>query len=80
MRERADLVLFNLSAAAVRLFIGIVFKEANVANRVGSLVMLLLAGLLLNHDSIPKQSRACFTWIITNAKSSSIFSIMGLRR
>ncbi|KAF8439184.1 transporter, ABC superfamily [Terfezia claveryi] len=51
------LVLFNLSAAAVCLFIGIVFKEASVANLVGSLVMLfslLLAGLLLNHDSIPK--------------------------
>lgn len=51
------LVLFNLSAAAICLFIGIVFKEASVANLVGSLVMLfslLLAGLLLNHDSIPK--------------------------
>ena len=51
------LVLFNLSAAAVCLFIGIVFKEASVANLVGSLVMLfslLLAGLLLNHNSIPK--------------------------
>ena len=50
------LVLFNLSAAAICLFIGIVFKEASVANLVGSLVMLfslLLAGLLLNHGSIP---------------------------
>ncbi|KAF8475713.1 ATP-binding cassette sub-family G member 2 [Kalaharituber pfeilii] len=53
------LVLFNLSAAAICLFIGIVFKEASVANLVGSLVMLfslLLAGLLLNHDSIPKSA------------------------
>lgn len=51
------LVLFNLSAAAICLFIGIMFKEASVANLAGSLVMLfslLLAGLLLNHDSIPK--------------------------
>lgn len=50
------LVLFNLSAAAICLFIGIVFKDASVANLIGSLVMLfslLLAGLLLNHDTIP---------------------------
>ncbi|KAI5808588.1 hypothetical protein DFH27DRAFT_539705 [Peziza echinospora] len=51
------LVLFNLSAAAICLFIGILFKEAGVANLAGSLVMLfslLLAGLLLNHNSIPQ--------------------------
>jgi len=50
------LVLFNLSAAAICLFIGIVFKDASVANLIGSLVMLfslLLAGLLLNYDTIP---------------------------
>ena len=45
------LVLFNLAAAAVCLFIGIVVKDGGVANLVGSLVMLfslLFAGLLLN--------------------------------
>ena len=51
------LVLFNLAAAAICLFIGIVFKDGGVANLIGSLVMLfslLFAGLLLNHDAIPK--------------------------
>jgi hypothetical protein len=51
------LVLFNLAAAAICLFIGIVFKDGGVANLIGSLVMLfslLFAGWLLNHDSIPK--------------------------
>lgn len=50
------LVLFNLAAAAVCLFIGIVFKNGGVANLIGSLVMLfslLFAGFLLNHESIP---------------------------
>ncbi|KAI0473454.1 hypothetical protein GGR56DRAFT_647473 [Xylariaceae sp. FL0804] len=50
------LVLFNLAAAAICLFIGIVFKDGSVANLIGSLVMLfslLFAGLLLNHDAIP---------------------------
>ena len=51
------LVLFNFAAAAICLFIGIVFREASVANLIGSLTMLfslLFAGLLLNHDKIPK--------------------------
>lgn len=51
------LVLFNLAAAAICLFIGIVCKNQGVASLVGSLVMLfslLFAGLLLNHDAIPK--------------------------
>ena len=50
------LVLFNLAAATICLFIGIVFKDGGVANLIGSLVMLfslLFAGLLLNHDAIP---------------------------
>ena len=50
------LVLFNLAAASICLFIGIVFKDGGVANLIGSLVMLfslLFAGLLLNHDAIP---------------------------
>ena len=53
------LVLFNLAAASICLFIGIVIKDGGVANLVGSLVMLfslLFAGLLLNRDSIPKQA------------------------
>jgi len=51
------LVLFNLAAAAICLFIGIVCKDNGVASLIGSLVMLfslLFAGLLLNHDAIPK--------------------------
>lgn len=50
------LVLFNFAAAGVCLFIGIVCKDAGVANLIGSLVMLfslLFAGLLLNHNAIP---------------------------
>jgi ABC-type multidrug transport system ATPase subunit/ABC-type multidrug transport system permease subunit len=50
------LVLFNLAAAAICLFIGIVCKDGGVANLIGSLVMLfslLFAGLLLNHNAIP---------------------------
>ena len=50
------LVLFNLAASAICLFIGIVFKDGGVANLIGSLVMLfslLFAGLLLNRDAIP---------------------------
>ncbi|KAI1632186.1 hypothetical protein F4809DRAFT_108929 [Biscogniauxia mediterranea] len=51
------IVLFNLAAAAISLFIGIVCKDGSVANLIGSLVMLfslLFAGLLLNHDAIPE--------------------------
>ncbi|OAA55022.1 ABC transporter [Niveomyces insectorum RCEF 264] len=50
------LVLFNLAASGICLFIGIVCKDGGVANLIGSLVMLfslLFAGLLLNHDKIP---------------------------
>lgn len=50
------LVLFNLAAAAICLFIGIIFKNPGVANLIGSLVMLfslLFSGFLLNHDTIP---------------------------
>ncbi len=54
------LVLFNLAAAAICLFIGILFKDGSVANLIGSLVMLfslLFAGLLLNHDAIPDAAK-----------------------
>lgn len=50
------LVLFNLAAAGICLFIGIICKDGSVANLIGSLVMLfslLFAGLLLNHNAIP---------------------------
>lgn len=50
------LVLFNLAASNICLFIGIVFRDGGVANLVGSLVMLfslLFAGLLLNREAIP---------------------------
>lgn len=50
------LVLFNLAASGICLFIGIVCKDGGVANLIGSLVMLfslLFAGLLLNHNKIP---------------------------
>ncbi|RFU77832.1 atp-binding cassette, subfamily g white, member 2 [Trichoderma arundinaceum] len=53
------LVLFNLAAAAICLFIGIVCKDNGVANLMGSLVMLfslLFAGFLLNHDATPKSA------------------------
>lgn len=51
------LVLFNFAAAAICLFIGVVFKNPGVANLIGSLTILfslLFAGFLLNHDKIPK--------------------------
>ena len=50
------LVLFNLAAAAICLFLGVLIKNAGVANLIGSLVMLfslLFGGFLLNHESIP---------------------------
>ncbi|KID89658.1 ABC transporter (Adp1) [Metarhizium guizhouense ARSEF 977] len=50
------LVLFNLAAAAICLFIGILCKNGSVANLIGSLIMLfslLFAGFLLNHDATP---------------------------
>ena len=51
------LVLFNLAAAAICLFLGVLIKNAGVANLIGSLVMLfslLFSGFLLNHESIPR--------------------------
>ncbi|KAG9256155.1 uncharacterized protein F5Z01DRAFT_735438 [Emericellopsis atlantica] len=53
------LVLFNMAAATICLFIGIVCKDGGVANLIGSLVMLfslLFAGFLLNHDAIPESA------------------------
>ncbi|CAN6624221.1 hypothetical protein TRVA0_009S03026 [Trichomonascus vanleenenianus] len=51
------LVLFNLTAAATCLVIGILIQDTGVASLVGVLVMLfslLFAGLFLNPDSMPK--------------------------
>jgi hypothetical protein len=56
------LVLFNLAAAAICLFIGIVCRDQGVANLIGSLVMLfslLFAGLLLNHGMSHSTPGAC---------------------
>jgi ABC-type multidrug transport system permease subunit len=50
------LVLFNLAAAGICLFLGIIFQNGGVANLLGSLVMLfslLFSGFLLNRNSIP---------------------------
>ena len=54
------LLLFNLAAAGICLFIGIVFRQPSVASLVGSLVMLfslLFAGFLLNRERIPGVAR-----------------------
>ncbi|KAK9453325.1 hypothetical protein V1511DRAFT_505391 [Dipodascopsis uninucleata] len=53
------LMMFNLAAAAICLFIGVMIKDTSVASLIGSLVMLfslLFAGLLLNRDSIPRSA------------------------
>lgn len=50
------LVLFNLAAAGIFLFIGIVFRNGGVANLIGILIMLfslLFSGFFLNKESIP---------------------------
>lgn len=85
------LVLFNLAAAGICLFIGIMFRDGGVANLIGSLVMLfslLFAGLLLNHDAIPKSAlwlqsvSVCFPQTILCILTSSVscqFSIMDLK-
>ena len=69
------IVLFNLASAAICLFIGIVFKDVFVENLIGSLVMLfslLFAGLLLNHDAIPKAAQ----WLQTvrRTKTPTLFA------
>ena len=51
------MVLFNLAAAMLCLFIGICIKNQGVANLLGVLVMLfslLFGGFLLNRETIPK--------------------------
>ncbi|CAO3671301.1 unnamed protein product [Umbelopsis vinacea] len=56
------LILFNLTAAALCLAIGVVFKDLSMANLLSSMVMLfsmLFAGLLLNKDSMSPY----FAWL-----------------
>ena len=70
------LVLFNLAAAAICLFIGIVFRDGGVANLIGSLVMLfslLFAGLLLNREAIPKA--ALWLQTVSRVSLSNIFHV-----
>ncbi|KAI9137916.1 hypothetical protein BKA69DRAFT_1127772 [Paraphysoderma sedebokerense] len=54
------LVMFNLTAASICLFTGIVIEDLSVANLLSILVMLfsmLFGGLLLNKDRIPEYLR-----------------------
>jgi len=56
------LILFNLTAAALCLAIGVVFKDLSMANLISSMVILfsmLFAGLLLNKDSMSPY----FAWL-----------------
>jgi ABC-type multidrug transport system ATPase subunit len=53
------LVLFNLTASIICLFIGIICRDPGLANLVGSLHMLfslLFAGFLLNREALPKSA------------------------
>jgi len=66
------LVLFNLAAAAIFLFIGIVFRNSGVANLIGVLVMLfslLFSGFFLNKESIPGVAK----WLQSVCLSSFFF-------
>jgi ABC-type multidrug transport system ATPase subunit len=87
------LVLFNLAAAGICLFIGILLSNGGVANLIGSLVMLfslLFSGFLLNKNSIPPAvlwlQKVCihltpspFNEMITDAGCSSQFSTTVLK-
>ncbi|KAF2643330.1 hypothetical protein P280DRAFT_249862 [Massarina eburnea CBS 473.64] len=69
------LALFNLAAAAICLFIGIVVRNNGVANLIGVLVMLfslLFSGFFLNKESIPAAAK----WL----QSVSLPSHMGKNR
>ncbi|KAK4051863.1 FAD-dependent urate hydroxylase [Microbotryomycetes sp. JL201] len=50
------LVMFNLTASSVVLFLSVIIKDLGIANLVGSLLMLfnlLFAGLLINREKLP---------------------------
>ncbi|OCL15235.1 ATP-binding cassette sub-family G member 2 [Glonium stellatum] len=66
------LVLFNLAAASIFLFIGIVFRNGGVANLIGILVMLfslLFSGFFLNQESVPLAAK----WLQSTRSFLSIF-------
>lgn len=68
------LVLFNFAAATICLFLGVIFKNAGVANLIGSLTMLfslLFSGFLLNHQTIPKAVLWLQTVRLLNMPSSA---------
>ncbi|ORX36133.1 hypothetical protein BD324DRAFT_630290 [Kockovaella imperatae] len=51
------LVLFNLTASSIVLFLSVAISDLGLANLLGSLVMLynlLFAGLLMNYDRVPQ--------------------------
>ena len=78
-------VLFNLAAAMICLFVGICVKNQGVANLVSILVMLfslLFSGFLLNHKTIPgpllwlqdvSSFLALSTWLLLMGSQLSIF-------
>ncbi|ODO01783.1 hypothetical protein I350_06612 [Cryptococcus amylolentus CBS 6273] len=60
------LVLFNLSASSIVLFLSVAVADLGVANLLGSLVMLynlLFAGLLMNYDRVPNGLK----WMLTTS-------------
>ena len=71
------LVLFNLAAAAIFLFVGILFRHAGVANLIGILVMLfslLFSGFFLNKESIPAAAK----WLqqVSNPACLNVFGLV----
>ncbi|OWT38782.1 ATP-dependent permease [Cryptococcus neoformans Bt1] len=60
------LVLFNLTASSIVLFLSVTISDLGVANLLGSLVMLynlLFAGLLMNYDRVPNGLK----WMLTTS-------------
>ncbi|KAK8846559.1 hypothetical protein IAR55_005645 [Kwoniella newhampshirensis] len=60
------LVLFNLTASSVVLFLSVAVSDLGVASLLGSLVMLynlLFAGLLMNYDRVPDKLK----WMLTTS-------------
>ncbi|WVQ83751.1 hypothetical protein IAT38_005895 [Cryptococcus sp. DSM 104549] len=60
------LVLFNLTASSIVLFLSVAIADLGVANLLGSLVMLynlLFAGLLMNYDRVPDRLK----WMLTTS-------------
>ncbi|KIR82739.1 ATP-dependent permease [Cryptococcus gattii E566] len=60
------LVLFNLTASSIVLFLSMAISDLGVANLLGSLIMLynlLFAGLLMNYDRVPNSLK----WMLTTS-------------